>query len=60
MERLIGVEIDDGQAKRVVLDHSGLNLIGERKADGGREIFAPYFLIAIGRITIRSKSTSAS
>jgi hypothetical protein len=50
MKRLIGVKIDDRQAKRVVLQHPRLDLIGERKPDRGRQILAAYCLIAIWRV----------
>jgi hypothetical protein len=40
MKRLIGVEIDNRQAQRVVLHHAGLDFVGKRKPDRGRQIFA--------------------
>jgi hypothetical protein len=50
MKRLIGVEVDDGQAKRVVLDHPRLDFIGEGKPDRGRQILAADCLIAHRRV----------
>jgi hypothetical protein len=50
MKRLIGVEIDNGQAKRVVLHHPRLYFIGEGKPDRRRQILAADCLIASRRV----------
>lgn len=59
MQRLVGVEVDNGQTERVVLHHPWLDLVGKGKSDGGRQIFAPHFLIASGCIDDALESTNA-
>src|SRR6266700_3200046 len=45
MESLIGVEIHNGQAKRVVLHHSRIDVIGKREPNGHCEILAANLLL---------------